>query len=367
MRILFLVKHLNAGGITSYLLNLSKGLMANGYDVHILSSGGNMQDSFKTENVNLLTVDLKTKSELHLKIYLSLPKIAHYIKQKDIDILHAHTRVTQVMAQILSWHTKKPFVSTCHGYFKNRLGRRIFPCWGDKVFAISEAVESHLVRDLKVCSQKVCLVKSGIDVDWFSHKEKSSVNILRQEYHLENKKIIGLVGRLSDVKGQDILIRAMKEIIKERKDVQLLLVGEGKMEKAFKDLAQDLGLEECVTFIPEVNRTRDFLHLFDIAVMPSRQEGLGLAILEAQASSCPVIATRVGGIPNIVEHYQTGMMFEKEDVFGLAKEILNVLENDMLREKICKEAFRQVQTMYGLELMLEKIMDVYQNIIVLGR
>ena len=101
MNVLFLTTHLNPGGITSYLLSLSKALMASGNHVFVASSGGSFQGEFEAMGAQVLVLDIKTKSELNPKIYWALKKLRSWCREKDIDIVHAHTRITQVMAAIL--------------------------------------------------------------------------------------------------------------------------------------------------------------------------------------------------------------------------------------------------------------------------
>ena len=107
MKILLLTTHLNAGGITSYLFHLSKGLAELGHEVFIASSSGNRADDFRAWNIPLLDVNIRTKSECSLKIYLALYPLVRFVKEYKIDVIHAQTRVTQVLGQLLKKITKK--------------------------------------------------------------------------------------------------------------------------------------------------------------------------------------------------------------------------------------------------------------------
>ncbi len=363
MNILYLSNHLNAGGITSYLLTQARGMRKNGHNVFIASCGGDMEDFFIREGVQLLTLNLKTKSELSLKVYIAAVRLIKYVRDNDIDVVHANTRITQVIGQILLSLTHCTFVSTCHGYFKRRLGRILFPCWGEEVAAISQQVLEHLQNDFKVKLDQIKLIENGVDIDHFAAKDEYKVGKLRQRFGLKDEKIIGLVARLSDIKGQDVLIRAMERIIQTRKDVKCFLVGQGKMEEEFKMMVETLGLSGYVEFAPTVNETRNFLHLFDVAVMPSRQEGLGLSIIEAQASFCPVVASRVGGIPSLIEHEKTGLLVESEDVEGFAQNILRILEDSTLRDTVVKNAHEHIAERFSAEAMVSKTITMYERLI----
>ena len=292
MNILLLTTHLNSGGITSYLLTLTKGLIERGHSVSIASSGGNTEADFRRLKANLLTLNIRTKSELSPKIYWALSPLKRFAEENKIDVIHAQTRVTQVIGYWLKRLTKKMLVATCHGFFRPRFFRRIFSCWGDRTIAISEQVQEHLIKDFHVSLERIALVNSGVDTDAYKPASSAERSAIRKKYNFkDNDPLVGMIARLSDVKGQDILIQAMPKIIAALPSIKLLLVGEGKMEAKLKSLVANLDLGNSVQFLPIVNQTQEILSMLDVFVNPSRQEGLGLSIMEAQSSGLPVVAS----------------------------------------------------------------------------
>ena len=363
MNILFITTHLNTGGITSYLSTLSKGLIKRGHCIHIASSGGNMEKYFLSDRVKLVDLNIRTKSELNPRIYLALRPLKQYIEENNIDIVHAQTRITQVMGTLLKKTTRRPFVSTCHGFFKTRLSRKYLPCWGDAVIAISSPVEHHLLDDFGVPQQKIHLIESGIDLDEFTPVDEKMKAQHRDRFDLGNEPIIGMIARLSDVKGPDILIEAMKSVLEHIPNAKLLLVGEGRMEGALRMLVRRLELMEHVQFFSVVSKTQEMLPLFDIFAMPSRQEGLGLSIMEAQASGLPVIASRVGGIPSLIEDGKTGILVEPENPDGLAEAIIKLF-NDKDRLGIIGAAGREfIRSHYSANQMVDKTVELYKSLL----
>jgi len=168
MNILFLSTHLNTGGITSYLLTLTKELIAQGHQVHIGTSEGNMEEAFTLLGAKLLKLDIHSKSILDIRIYRALMPLKKYVSENNIDIIHSHTRITQVMGRLLKRLTSIPYVSTCHGFFKKKWSRLLIPCWGDNVIAISDQVKLHLIRDFGVILDQIVVIKSGVDIDEFN-------------------------------------------------------------------------------------------------------------------------------------------------------------------------------------------------------
>ena len=363
MNVLFLTTHLNAGGITSYLLTLAQGMRQRGIEVHLVSSGGRREEEFSSLGVRLSSLDIRTKSELDFRIYKVLPRLRRYMEQHHIDILHAQTRITQVMGQLLKSMTGRPYVSTCHGFFQGRLSRRLFPCWGDAVIAISEAVCHHLVSDFHIDEGRVVLIKSGVDLRAYAPADEETKRQLRRKYHLGEGQVIGNIARLSDVKGQDILIAALPTVVAQMPDVKLLIAGEGKMEKTLKAMVKTFHVERHVLFCPLVNKTAELLSVLDVFVMPSRQEGLGRSIMEAQAAGLPVIASNVGGIPSLIEHGKTGILIEPESPSVLARDLMELLGDEKRLREMGNAGREFALQHYGADTMVDKTLSLYRRFV----
>ena len=363
MNILLVSTHLNTGGITSYLFTLTKGLVKRGHSVHVATSGGNMENEFLSAGAKLINLNIRTKSELDPRIYLALKPLKDTIEKNDINIIHGQTRITQVMGSLLQRATGRPFVSTCHGFFKARLSRKWAPCWGEAVIAISSAVERHLAEDFAVARQKIHLIESGVDTDEFVPVDGTLKQELRNRFNLGNDPTLGMIARLSDVKGPDILIESMKYVCAHIRNARLLLVGEGRMEKGLRAMVDRLGLMDHVRFFSIVNKTNEMLSLLDIFVMPSRQEGLGLSIMEAQAAGVPVIASRVGGIPSLIKDGVTGILVEPENPVALAKAIIKLFEDKNRMSAIGKAGRVFIQRNYSADRMIDKTVKLYESLL----
>ena len=362
VNVLFLTTHLNAGGITSYLLTLAKGMTRRGAAVHIASSGGDMAQEFASCAVRLCPVNIRTKSEIDPKVYLALGPLYGYIRQNHIGIIHSNTRITQVMGSLLGRMTGCSHVSTCHGFFKTRWFRKLFPCWGEAVIAISEAVEDHLVKDFGIPPKRVVLIKSGVDVESFHPVDEKTKAGNRGSYGFGPEPLVGIIARLSDVKGQDILIAAMKKVVERIPEARLLIAGAGKTEMTLKNITKSLRLEDSVVFLPMVDKTQEILSLLDVFVMPSRQEGLGLSIMEAQAAGLPVVASNVGGIPSLIEHGKTGILVETGNSQVLAEAIISLLQDKNKMRQLGAAARDFIQQNHCAEVMVDKTLKFYEEL-----
>ncbi|MBM3255545.1 MAG: glycosyltransferase family 4 protein [Candidatus Omnitrophica bacterium] len=355
MNILYLTNHLNIGGISSYVLSLARGMKERGHSVYVASSGGELVERFRAEGVSYLPIPINTKSEANIiKILSSLRRSLSYIKEKDIDILHSNTRVTSVLGSLLEYFSRKPHISTCHGFFKKRLIRRIFPCWGRRVIAISEQVKEHLVIDFGVKPKNIKVVHNGVEPSRFKDYDHNFKSDTKRNLGLGPGPVVGIVARLSEVKGHIYLIQAMKLVLEKIAQAQLLIVGDGKIKKELQALAQSLNIEQNVFFLPSVLDTSKILPIMDLFVLPSLKEGLGLSLMEAMAAGLAVIGSDVGGIKSLIQDGKNGLLFEPANPLALSAAILKILNDPERAMALGYAARRLIRERFSLaEMVLE--------------
>jgi glycosyltransferase involved in cell wall biosynthesis len=363
IRVLQLTTHLNIGGIGNYILTLSRSLKDRGLSVAVASSGGELEGELARCGIPHITLDMRTKSELSPKIVKSILRLRALVKQEQIDIIHAHTRVSQVVANFVSRMTRVPYVTTCHGFFKTRF-RKIFDTWGVKVVAISDAVKEHLKGDLGVDEKRIELIYSGVDINRFS-KEYSAdeINVIKRSLGLNAGPVVGTIGRLSPVKGQKFLIQAMDGVLRKRPNVQALIIGDGPEEDALKKLARDLGIESKVRFLTSSLDTHKALSAMDVFVFPSVKEGLGIALLEAMAAGKVCVASDIGGIGNIIKTRYNGILTSVGDVRALSESILELLDDASLRKTMGERGVALVRDKFSLGSMSDKMIKLYQEVL----
>lgn len=361
MNILYLSSHLNVGGITSYIFSLARGFKERGHNVYVASSPGDRLDRFISEGINYIRIPIKTKSEVDPKILFSLFKLLRVIKEKNIQIVHANTRVTQVLGCLIQKYSGLTFVSTCHGFFKPKFSRRVFPCWGERVIAISQQVSRHLSEDFKVDKEKIRVIHHGIDSSRFVPSDSAAKSRAKEKFGLQGNRVIGMIARLSDVKGHCYLIEAMPDILKKFPDARLLIIGEGREENKLKELAGRLGIAGSVFFRESVADTAQALSAMDIFAMPSLKEGLGLSLMEAMAGGLAVVAADVGGIKTLIRDNQNGLLVAPADSTALSGAILELLHDEAKAAALGGRARIFIQQNFSQEEMLLKTEEVYRE------
>lgn len=360
MKVLHVSTHFNIGGISNYILQLSGALKVRGVEVAVASCGGDLVPELERSGIPHYDLDIDTKFEFSPKVFRSAFRLARIVKDERVDIVHAHSRVSQVASLLASKLGGVPFVSTCHGYFKKRL-RGIVDTWGMKVIAISDAVKSHLIEDLGVDEERIELVYSGVDALRFSRDYGADkLTELKSSLGLKNAPVIGTIGRLSPVKGQKYLVGAMKEILSVRPDTQVIILGDGDERESLAKLAKTLGVSGSLHLFSSCADTTDFLSVMDVFVFPSVKEGLGIALLEAMAAGKACVASRVGGISDIIKDGYSGLLVGVADQKAISSAVLELLADAELRRLMGVRARELVRERFTLDMMADKVAGVYR-------
>jgi glycosyltransferase involved in cell wall biosynthesis len=224
----------------------------------------------------------------------------------------------------------------------------------DNILAISQAVKQDIIRLENADESKITVIPYYIDFDRFpfavgGEKRKSS-----EEF------IIGAVGRLSPEKGQRILLSALKLVLQKSENVRLWLIGDGVDRESLKTMAEELGISERVKFWGMRSDIPELLRQMDLLVQPSHYEGLGIAIQEAMASGVPVVASEVGGIPELIEQGKTGVMFPVGDSRALADEIIRMVNLDQAeRNRMILKARESSEARFSKATVVNQLSDLY--------
>ena len=366
IKVLHLTTHLNIGGITSYIFLLGRGIDHDRYELNVLSSGGEMTSRFRENGIKTFEIPFRTKSELSPKLYRAIPKVIRLIREEKIDLLHAHTRVTQVMAWWIQKLTGVPYVSTCHGFYKRRLGRLLLPAWGECVIAISEPVADWLSRGFHVPEDRISTILNAIDIqDLEARTAKKNPDSIRAEWKLRtNAPVIGIVSRIVEDKGHEYLLRAVAALKDRYPHIKLLVVGEGPFQNKLKQLSQSLDVGQNATFIGTMEDVTKALAVIDIFVLPAVwREGFGLSIVEAMALRKPVIVTNIWALNALVHDHINGLLIPPKDVESLARAIVELIENQELREKIGLCAYETVKREFSIDRIVHEIGRLYEFVV----
>ena len=368
MTVLQLTSHLDVGGITQYVLSLSRRLVERGHRVIVASDRGHREADVRDLGATHWPVPLHTSAEFSLPVWRAWRHLAARLQREPVDVIHAHTRVSQVIAQRLARRFRIPYVTTWHGAFRRRLGRQLWPCTGDVTITISRSVHQHLLQDFHVPAARARCISNGIDVAHYATApDPAVIRAYRELWRIPlGRPVIGGMGRMASgrVKGFDLVLLAAQALETRVPDVEVLMVGDGPRRPFLEEIAKRLGLQERVHFVGASDDVRIPLAAMDVFVFSSRwPEGFGLSLVEAMAAGKPVVATRVGATQDIVEHGQSGWLVDPEDPLALAEGIARLLNDAAAASRLGSLAQMRVRELFSLDRMVDQIEAVYREVV----
>jgi len=233
----------------------------------------------------------------------------------------------------------------------------------NRIIVISEIIKNELIADLEISAEKIEIVYNGIDLDEFHVFDQKDIENEKKKYgFFKDSKIIGYVGRLHEEKGLNILIDAFFQLSRRFDHLYLLLVGDGPERKKLESQVVHLGLEKKILFLGYKDNVPLFLNLIDVFVLPSIvRESFGIVLIEAMACSKIVVASNLGGIPEIINNTVDGFLFEPGNEKELADCLSRILSDDKLREKIEAKALKKVKEKFSVDIMIKKLEDIFSK------
>lgn len=285
--------------------------------------------------------------------------ISRIIRRERIDLVHCHLfgdcygRPAAMLAGV-------PAISTEHNVnvsepFVIFFIKRLTAWYLATTVAVSEAVRRDMIVRYRLRAKRACVIHNSVDLSRFPLAEKQAEG---------SGFRFGAVGRLDRQKGFDVLIRAMKKVTAEFPEARCIIAGEGVERARLEALIAELGLQNSVA-LPGIERNVPaFLSAVDCFVMPSRWEGFGIAALEAGAAACPVVASRVDGLPEIIEDGRSGMLVTPDDDTALAEAMLAMLRLERTARRAFGDALRErVVRDFSLEVMASRYAELYSRLI----
>lgn len=305
---------------------------------------------------------------------LAFFEIVRLVKHIRPQVLHTHSSKAGFLGRLAAVVTAIPIVvHTPHGHvFYGHFGatasklfvfvERFMDRFADVTVALTQGELNDYVKLRVTTPNKLVKIHSGVNIDRFSMIPED-IAAKRQAIGIaSSSKVVGTVGWLLPIKGPDILLKAMMLLWKNFPDVHLVFVGKGDMQHALMKLAQTSGNSDRVHFFGWREDIWGIMPLFDIFALPSRNEGMGRVIVEAMAAGKPVVASDVGGIPDLVEDGVNGLLFHSEDVHALSGALRSLIENPDRAEMMGQQGKLKCRD-YSAEAMVEKLDSLYRRLL----
>ena len=366
----FTIMHvISSGGLfgaENVILNLSKGLNDRGYKscIVVLNNIHNphLEIIEAAQQRNLVTFVIGSKGKIDLS---AIGQLRSLIRKNNIDVLHTHNYKSDIIGLIAAWLERIPIVATAHGFtdvtknvsFYERCDR-----WALKVFFRKViTVTANMFPGLSDHKRRV--IPNGVDVAGIA-RDVQKVTAFRQAYNIrEDDFVIGSVGRLSKEKNQRLLLEAVASWVKSNDRFKVVLIGDGPEMEHLRKYCEKHDLSDKVIFTGVLNDMICAYSAMDISVLCSLTEGIPLTVLESMASKVPVIATRVGGIPDIICDGVNGLLLDSHNPDTLRNRIQYLMENMDKRDQISKLAYVYVHKHHSVDGMCSAYRQVYKEVL----
>lgn len=293
-------------------------------------------------------------------------RLAHAFRTRGVDIVHAHNFGPLLYGSVAGRLAgNRPVVYTLHGpEAALRRDYRRLDRFGlvDRVVAVSDHVREVVLDTTRIDPARVSTIHNGIDVGAYSGGGGGVRERMRESLGLgPGQHAVGVVARLTHEKAHDRLLDAFAAVAGEREDVRLFLVGDGPLRSALEAKSRALGIAPLVSFLGTRGDVSALLRAFDLFVLPSRIEGLGITLLEAMAAGLGVVASAVGGIPEIVDG-ETGRLVPPDDAGALAGAMGWMLDHPAECAAMGGRGRARVESRFSLEAMVAGYERVYDSL-----
>lgn len=293
----------------------------------------------------------------------SVIRLYSLLKDDKFDIVNTHSGVDSWLGGLAAKFAGNPLlIRTRHLNIPLKRNLLNFIHYlPDMYITCGENMRDNLIRQCGFPRSKVESIPTGTDPEFFEIVKKREA---KSRYGLDiDSPIVTNVGILRRVKGHEVTLKAVKAVIESIPNARFLIVGDGPRKKALEGFVNDLGIAGHVIFTGFVENIHEIYSFSDVMILSSWSEGLPQSLLQAMAAGVPVVATNVGGVPEVVISETTGILVESGDHAALAKGIIRVLKDTELSSRLTGNAKKIAIEDYSLERMIDKIEDLYRKLL----
>ena len=368
MNILHLISSSGLLGAERVLLEIAEYSKRGGLEVRI----GVFQNS---QNPNLELAEVAKGQDFDVQVFpcngrfdkKTIRMIKDYMDKSGVQILHSHNYKSNFYARRALSNNNIRWVVTNHG---RRSGPKLLLYnfldgfivrYADRVIAVSKNIVSRM-KLAGIDSKKICLIENGVNLERF--RNNIPPDSIRESLRIKKDAfVVGTVGALTEEKGHLYLLKAIPKVVQRFPEVVFLFVGDGRERPSLEITTSHLNIKDRVIFAGMRKDVPEILSILNVFVLPSLNEGLPMALLEAQAAQIPVVATRVGAIPDVLQGGVTGILVPPKDPQAIAEAITMILSNKKFASEIAQKGFERVRDNFSSEKMGSKYHSIYKELI----
>jgi glycosyltransferase involved in cell wall biosynthesis len=294
----------------------------------------------------------------------AVASVRRLMNEYRVDVLHTHGYKADLYGCAAAWGRSVGLIATCHNWPHPSLKMRAYAALDrlflrtfDRVVVLSETV-AGILRRSGLAERKLQTIANGVDVERFRDAQPS----LNNGSGATHESVVGFVGRLVPGKGADVLLRAASRVFSRRPNCRIVLVGDGPCRPELESLAAQLGIADRVLFTGVRDDMPQVYASIDLLVLPSLCEAMPMCVLEAMAAGKPVIATRVGAVPELIDQGQTGVLIEPGDVAGLSAAVVKLLEDSERARQLGEKGRTRTIEHFSADYMARRYLQLYSEV-----
>jgi len=295
-------------------------------------------------------------------------QILEYVDKNNIHIIHTHEFRSDVIGLVCAKIKRVKVMITLHGWISNGISGKVKTVldksllhFFDHIVVVSERMKNQ-VLSLRVPERKVSLLNNCIIADRY-HKDPFDKGFKAELGFTQDTVLIGSIGRLSPEKGQDILIQAASEVLRRNNNARFIFVGVGPEQPKLASLSEKLGIADYIKFVGYHKDMQRIYNSLDLVVQSSYTEGLPNVLLEALLMEVPVVATDVGGTPEIIKEQETGILINPGAIDEMVEQINKYFDNSDYFQNMAKSGKLHVSDAFNFAQRTKKEEFIYQNMI----
>jgi glycosyltransferase involved in cell wall biosynthesis len=370
MKILCGITKSNFGGAQRYVFDLAVAASECGHEVAVLCGGeGVLVDKLRAENIQVFSLPTLGRDISTLEDMRSFFYILKILEDYKPDVFHLNSSKMGGIGGLAGRIMGVPkIIFTSHGWAFNERRSYLqklvikFLHWltillSHKTICVSEKTKRDVSRQLLIQDKKLIVIHNGIEAFNLLPREESRQSLVPDI--APETLLVGALSELHHVKGLDVLLQAWEKFIKGR-DAKLVILGSGDEKENLENMAQQLDIYDSVIFKGFVLDARIYLTALDIFVLPSRSENMPYALLEAGLTGRPVIASSVGGIPEVIESSISGALVRPEDPEALFSSLVLFHDNPRMRDRLGEGLKKTVEEKFSKEKMVRDTLSIYE-------
>lgn len=372
MRVIWFIDRLGYGGAEKMTYTILERIDRNVFDLRVCALQVK-QGNPVARDLESIGIPVDILSIPNLRHIGNLIKITKYLHKHKPDIVHTQLEFATILGSFGAWLFRIPNISTIHtlnnpqtgtSHWRNELNWACMRYFSTELIAVSNSTRDHLVKNGRIPQQKILTMYNGIDQKDYQPTSKPDQIRKRRELGVpEESFLIVTVAVLREPKGIQFMIHAMESIVQSQPHIHYLIVGEGKYKENLENLVREKNLGKHISFAGQRSDISEILYASDLFVLPTLTDALPTVLIEAMSAGKAIVASNVGGVPEIVEDRISGILIQPGDPDQLAKSCLSIAGDDNKRKAMEIAGLRIVKEKFNIDMQVKALSKLYKEMV----